>query len=150
MNQFNPVSEAVLADLTAVVTAANISTAEAERQLRAQDMSQHEAHLSEVVVWPTSAQMVADVLHLAHKHHIPLTPWGAGSSLEGNPIPLFGGILLSLERMNQIITVHDDDFQVTVQPGHRVQGFERSAGPAWPLFCARPRRQCLHWGDAGQ
>ncbi|VAW33100.1 hypothetical protein MNBD_CHLOROFLEXI01-4447 [hydrothermal vent metagenome] len=117
MAQFSPVSEAVLAALTAVVTSDNISTAEAERQLHAQDMSQHAPSLSEVVVWPTTAQQVANVLRIANENHIPLTPWGAGSSLEGNPIPLFGGILLSLQRMDQIITLHEDDFQVTVQPG---------------------------------
>src|SRR5690606_6203114 len=43
--------------------------------------------------------------------------WGVGTSLEGNPIPLYGGILMSFERMNKIIEVHADDFQVTVQPG---------------------------------
>ena len=37
--------------------------------------------------------------------------------MEGNPIPLHGGILMSFERMNQIVAVHADDFQVTVQPG---------------------------------
>ena len=117
MSEFRPVSEQVLTALTAVVTPAHISTTKAERQLRSHDMSQHEARLSEVVVWPTSAEQVGNVLRIAHENRIPVTPWGAGSSLEGNPIPLFGGILLSLERMNQIVAMHPDDFQVTVQPG---------------------------------
>ncbi len=80
-------------------------------------MSHHPAHLSEVIVWPTSARQVADVLRIANEHRLPVTAWGAGSSLEGNPIPLFGGITLSLAHMADIIEVHQDDFQVTVQPG---------------------------------
>ncbi|MCP4415865.1 MAG: FAD-binding oxidoreductase [Chloroflexi bacterium] len=138
MAQFNPVSEVVLAALTAVVTPDNISTAEAERRLHAQDMSQHPASLSEVVVWPTTAQQVADVLQIAHEHHIPLTPWGAGSSLEGNPIPLHGGILLSLQRMNQIITLHEDDFQVTVQPGIGYKDLNEMLGQHGLFFAPDP------------
>ncbi|NJN54854.1 MAG: FAD-binding oxidoreductase [Anaerolineae bacterium] len=117
MHNFHSVDEEVLAALTAVVTPTNLSTAEAERRLRAQDMSHYAPHLSEVVVWPTTAQQVADVLRIANRHKIPVTPWGAGSSLEGNPIPLFGGILLAMERMNAVLAMHEDDFQVTVQPG---------------------------------
>ena len=138
MTQFNPVSEEVLARLTAVLGPDNISTAEAERQLRAQDMSQHEARLSEVVVWPSTSQQVADVLRIAHDNRIAVTPWGAGSSLEGNPIPLFGGILLSLERMNQIITLHADDFQVTVQPGIGYKDLNRALGPHGLFFAPDP------------
>lgn len=138
MTRFNPISEAVLAALTAVVTPNNISTAEAERRLHAQDMSQHAASLSDVVVWPTTAQQVADVLRIAHDNHIPLTPWGAGSSLEGNPIPLFGGILLSLQRMDQIIGLHEDDFQVTVQPGIGYKDLNKLLGPHGLFFAPDP------------
>lgn len=117
MSNYSPITDPILQQLTAVVTPENISTAEVERQLRSHDMSHHPAKMSEVVIWPTTAQQVAAVLRIAHDHHIPVTAWGAGSSLEGNPIPLFGGISLSMERMNQIVAVHEDDFQVTVQPG---------------------------------
>ena len=117
VSQYNPVTESIVKALTAVTGPDNISTALAERQLRAKDMSHHPASLSEVVVWPTTAGQVAKVLRIANENHIPVTPWGAGSSLEGNPIPLFGGILLAMERMNKIITIHENDFQVTVQPG---------------------------------
>lgn len=136
--QFNPVSAAVLGALTAVLGPDNLSTAEAERQLRAQDMSQHAPHLSEVVVWPRTSQQVADVLRIAHQNHIPVTPWGAGSSLEGNPIPLFGGILLSLERMNQILTLHADDFQVTVQPGIGYKDLNKLLGQHGLFFAPDP------------
>ncbi len=117
MMTYQPVTESIIDQLTAVVGPDNLSTAEAERQLRAKDMSHHAAHLSEVVVWPETSQQVARVLHIAHEARIPVTPWGVGSSLEGNPIPLHGGILLTFERMTRIIQVHEDDFQVTVQPG---------------------------------
>jgi D-lactate dehydrogenase (cytochrome) len=103
--------------LRAIVGDDQVSTAVAERKLRAQDMSRHEERLGDVVVWPRDAAQVADVLRLANEERLPLTPWGAGSSLEGNPIPTYGGILLSTERMLDVVKVYADDFQVTVQPG---------------------------------
>lgn len=117
MPNFSPVTPAVLAQLEAVVGRTNVSTAEADRQLHAQDMSRFAPQQAEVVVWPETAVQVAAVLSLANANHIPVTPWGAGSSLEGNPIPRFGGIVLSLARMTAVLHVHAADFQVTVQPG---------------------------------
>ncbi len=114
---YTPLNPTLLAQLTALVGEQHLSTAEAERTLHARDQSQHPAHLPEVVVWASSAEQVAAVLRFASEHSIPVTPWGVGTSLEGNPIPLHGGILLSFERMTRIIAVHADDFQVTVQPG---------------------------------
>lgn len=117
MPTYTPITLAILNQLAAVTSPGAVSTAASERQLRSQDMSHHAAHLSEVVIWPETAEQVAAVLRIAAEHRIPVTPWGAGSSLEGNPIPVHGGICLTLERMNRIVAVHADDFQVTVQPG---------------------------------
>lgn len=117
MLSYQPVTLTLLDQLTAVVGPDAISTAEAERAARSKDMSHHPAQLSEVVVWPETAVQVAAVLAIAHDGGVPVTPWGAGTSLEGNPIPLRGGICLTLERMNRITAVHAADFQVIVQPG---------------------------------
>lgn len=114
---YTAMTPAILDNLTAIVGEANLSTAAADIDLHAHDEGPHEAHPAEVVVWATSSQQVADVLKLANEHHIPVTPWGVGTGLEGNSIPVQGGILLSMERMNQIIEVHMEDFQVTVQAG---------------------------------
>ncbi|MCA9882409.1 MAG: FAD-binding oxidoreductase [Anaerolineae bacterium] len=114
---FTAVSPAILEQLQAIVGEGNISTAQADIDLHAHDEGHHDAHPAEVVVWPQTAQQVADVLKLANDNSIPVTPWGVGTGLEGNSIPIHGGILLSLQRMNKIIEVHADDFQVTVEPG---------------------------------
>ncbi|MCA9932544.1 MAG: FAD-binding protein [Ardenticatenaceae bacterium] len=117
MTPFSPVTPAVLQQLEEIVGAGNVSVTEADRRLHAQDMSRFAPRLAEVVVWPETAVQIAAVLALANEHHIPVTPWGAGSSLEGHPIPWFGGISLSTERMTAVLALHTDDFQVTVQPG---------------------------------
>jgi D-lactate dehydrogenase (cytochrome) len=115
--RFSTLTAADLDALTAIVGESAISTAQADRDLHARDQSMHTAHPAEAVIWPESAEQVAELLAYCNQHRIPVTPWGVGTSLEGNPIPLFGGISLSFERMNRIVEVHADDFQVTVQPG---------------------------------
>ncbi len=114
---FNPVTPDLVAQLVSMLGPEQVSTARADIDLHARDSSHHAAHPAEVVVWPLSAQMVASVLRLANEQRIPVTPWGVGTGLEGNAIPLCSGILMSFERMTKIVAIHADDFQVTVQPG---------------------------------
>ncbi len=112
-----PITDAILTQLQAIFPPERISTARAIREQHARDQSAHQPHLPDVVLWPLTAQEVSQTLRLANDARIPVTPWGAGTSIEGNPIPVLGGILLDLSRMDQILTIHERDFQVTVQPG---------------------------------
>ncbi|WP_251553545.1 FAD-binding oxidoreductase [Neobacillus muris] len=80
-------------------------------------MAYHTPRKPDVVVFPVSKQEVSRVLQYANEHNIPIVPFGAGSSLEGQIIPMDGGISLDFTFMNQIISVRPDDFIVTVQPG---------------------------------
>lgn len=71
----------------------------------------------DVVVWPESTEDVVTVMETASEHGIPVTPYAAGTSLEGNPVPAQGGICLDVTRMDSIVSVRPDDFQIDVQPG---------------------------------
>jgi len=114
---FTPLTPDLVNELTGLIGAERCSITLADRDLHAQDSGFHVAHRPEMVIWPEDAQQVACVLQWASKNHVPVTPWGVGTGLEGNSIPVYGGILLSLQRMDRIIEIHADDFQVTVQPG---------------------------------
>ncbi|MFQ5942330.1 MAG: FAD-binding oxidoreductase [Anaerolineales bacterium] len=106
-----------LAHLTSVVGDEHLSTIPADLDQHARDQSFHEARRPAAVVWPGSTQEVSQVLQYANRQRIPVTPWGAGTSLEGNPIPLYGGLSLDLRRMNRFLKVRPEDFQVEVQAG---------------------------------
>lgn len=96
---------------------ANVSTTQADLDAHNRDQSRHPAGNAKAVVYATSAEQVSAVLKYCNEHRIPVTPWGVGTSLEGNPLARYGGISLSFERMARIVEVHADDFQVTVEPG---------------------------------
>jgi len=104
-------------DLTALLVPHRVSIKPADLENAAHDESSCLPSLPEVVVWPVTTEEVVRVVRYAYDHSVPLTARGAGSSLEGNPIPVHGGIVLDLSQMNAIVAVHADDLQVTAQPG---------------------------------
>jgi glycolate oxidase len=74
-------------------------------------------HAPQVVVKPGDSQTVAKLLVLANKKRIPVTPRGGGTGLSGGCIPLYGGIVLSLERMNRVLEIDKENFVAVVEPG---------------------------------
>lgn len=80
------------------------------------------------VVMPHSTEEVSKVLKYCNAEKIPVVAFGAGSSLEGHVLPLFGGISLDLTEMNKIIEIKADDLVVRVEPGvHRMALNEKLA-----------------------
>jgi glycolate oxidase len=73
--------------------------------------------LPDVVVKPTSTSAVSAILRLANRHRLPVTPRGAGSGLAGGAVPVLGGIVLSLEKMNRILEVDTVNLVAVVEPG---------------------------------
>src|SRR5213594_4299245 len=94
-----------------------VSHRPADLAAAAHDASSLPAAFPDAVVWPLSTDDVVAVVRLAAAHAIPLTARGAGSSLEGNPIPVRGGIVLDCARMAEVVSVRPADLQVDVQPG---------------------------------
>jgi D-lactate dehydrogenase (cytochrome) len=102
------------------------------------DLSYHEPHLPDVVVYPESTGEVSDVLAYANSAGIPVVAFGAGTSLEGHVIPLHGGISLDLTRMNRVVAVRPDDLTATVQAGVTRSQLEAAAGPHGLWFPVDP------------
>jgi len=71
----------------------------------------------EAVVRATSAAQVAAILRLAQRARLPVTPRGAGYGLSGGAVPIYGGIVLSTEKMNRILEIDKENLMVTVEPG---------------------------------
>ena len=71
----------------------------------------------DVVVKAASAEEVSAILKLANELRIPVTPRGGGQGLSGGAVPVCGGIVLSLERMNRILEIDHGNLMATVEPG---------------------------------
>lgn len=115
--KFNPVHETHMKDLQSMVAPDRFSTGESNLDLHSRDQSHHKPSRPEAVIWPVTREEVSEILKYANAHVIPVTGWGAGSSLEGNPIPVRAGIVLNFSLMNHILDVREEDFQADVEPG---------------------------------
>ena len=82
-----------------------------------------EAHftpaLPDAVVFPHSTEEVVAIVRLCVANDVPVIPFGAGTSIEGNTIPVRGGVTVDLSEMDAIVAVHAEDFDCTVQAGVR-------------------------------
>ena len=79
------------------------------------------ASLPEIAVAPGSAKEVSAVLAYAYRHNIPVTTRGAGHGYVGGCVPVRGGILMSMHRMNRIREINGEDFVAVVEP-HVITG----------------------------
>lgn len=104
----------------------------------ASDLTYHEPHRPDAVVFPETTEEVAAVLAYANRERVPVVPFGAGTSLEGHVIPLHGGISLDLTRMSRILDLSAGDLTATVQPGVTRSRLEAAAGPHGLLFPVDP------------
>lgn len=76
------------------------------------------------IVFPESTDEISRLLKMASRHGIPVIPYGGGTGSQGGTVPLYGGMLLDLKKMNSIIRIDEKSFTVTVQPGVNGQHLE--------------------------
>lgn len=81
------------------------------------DETDFHLYLPEVVVKPRTPEEISAILILANKELIPVTVRGAGTGLTGGALPVRGGILISMERFNEILEMDTRSLQATVEPG---------------------------------
>lgn len=117
---YNKVTTVILKQLEEIVGEENIIFEDKEKM---EPYSHDETHAAEyafypdVVVQAGSREEISAVLKLANREMIPVTPRGAGSGLSGGAVPVFGGILLSLEKMNRILEIDRENLVAVVEPG---------------------------------
>jgi glycolate oxidase len=105
-----------LKTLKDIVGEANVRDNIADRYVYASDASVHR-HLPDVVVRPSSTEEVQKVLRYANAKKIPVVPRGAGSGMSGQTVPVAGGIVLDMKRMNRVLEIRPQDVLCKVEPG---------------------------------
>lgn len=112
------------------------TTAPALREQHAQSESHVSGGLPDAVAYPETTAEVAAILKIAHAHRLPVTGWGAGTSLEGHALALQGGLTVDFARMARVLEVQAADMLVRVQPGitrEALNGELRATGLFFPV-----------------
>lgn len=124
--QFESVSPEIVRELAAIVGPDHVLTGDEDRAFYSHDETEDLSFLPEVIVRPATAREVASVLGLANRTRIPVTPRGGGTGLSGGAIPVHGGIVLSMGRLNRILEIDEKNFQAVVEPGVITQQFQEA------------------------
>ena len=101
------------------------------------DATEH-SHRPEAAVWVTNADQVSHVLTLCNRECIPVTARGAGTSLAGLSVPVKGGLVMDLCRMNKIVDICIADRVAVVQPGVVYADLQRALAPHGFFFPPDP------------
>ncbi len=122
---YKKISDQIVQELQKIIGEKNVII-DPEKKL---DYSHDEFSLSdiaeepEVVVKPETPEEVSEILRLANRERIPVTPRGGATGLCGGCVPLYEGIVLSLERMNRIVEVDKPNQMIVVESGVMLMDF---------------------------
>ncbi|MEO8146839.1 MAG: FAD-linked oxidase C-terminal domain-containing protein [Bacteroidia bacterium] len=131
--KFNKVNDGFVQKLIEICGAAQVSIDDEMRKDYSHDYTEDLSFLPEVVVKPADSNEISAIMKLCNENLIPITPRAAGTGLSGGALPVYGGVILSCERLNKIIQIDERNLQATVEPGVINQVF-RDAVEAKGLF----------------
>ncbi len=108
--------EAAVSELQALLGPRS-TTAEVQREHHSHGESYLPPALPDVVCFPRSTNEVSEIVKISARHRIPVVPFGAGTSVEGQVNAIRGGITIDLKEMNKIVRVSVEDCDATVEAG---------------------------------
>jgi len=118
-SEYAPVTEDVVGELASIVGERHLIVDREGMEPYSHDevADARYACLPEIVVKPGDAEEIAEIVKLANRRRVPMTPRGAGSGLSGGATPVHRGIVLSTERMNRILEIDEANLMAVVEPG---------------------------------
>jgi glycolate oxidase len=117
MNSYGTVTPDIISTLTQICGKEHVIVDEDHLLKYSSDETEDLVYQPAVAVKPITPEEISEILKLANSHRIPVTPRGAGTGLSGGALPVFGGIVISMERFNRILEIDERNLQATVQPG---------------------------------
>ena len=82
------------------------------------------------VCYPSTTEEVSRIMKIANQYKIPVTPWGGGSGSQGGALPVYGGIVMDMKRMNKCYGVDAESLTVTCQTGINAKHLEWTCNKA--------------------
>jgi glycolate oxidase len=110
-------TDAMIQDLCSIAGSGNVIKEEGRLEMYGRDYTEDLFYPPSCVVLPETAEVLAAVLQFCNQNRIPVYTRGAGTGLSGGSLPVNGGVVLSTEKLNQILQIDKQNFQATVQPG---------------------------------
>src|SRR5215831_6170828 len=91
-------------------------------------------HPADVIVFPSCTAEVAAIVKLANRDRIPIVSRGGGAGFAGGAVPIRGGIVISMRRMNRILEINPVDLVAVVEPGVINEDLHKAAEEKNPFY----------------
>ena len=117
MTQYGPVTAEVIAELEQVVPGRVVVGEDVNPDYSRDEMPIYGKYPPEAVCLVMSTEEVSAIMRICNENRVPVTVRGAGTDLVGGCVPLMGGVVLSTERMNRILSYDMKNLTVTIEPG---------------------------------
>lgn len=140
--QFNP---EVLQKLIRIVGEQFVFTDDETRNHYGHDETEDYVFPPSVVVKPANAFEISEILKLANDYKIPTTPIGARTGLSGGALSIYKGIGLSMERLNKIIEIDENNLQITTEPAVITQVLREAVAEKGLFYPVDPSSQGSCW-----
>lgn len=127
----------VITKLEQISSKDHVTTEKADRICYSYDATQKQ-FLPDVVVHPGSTDEISQIMKLANQYEVPVFPRGAGSGFTGGSLPVSGGIVLGLTRLDKIIEIDEENLVATVEPGLVTEDFQKAVEKAGLFYPPDP------------
>jgi glycolate oxidase len=138
-------SPEILQKLTTIVGEKYIFSDQETRNHYGHDETEDYVFPPSVVVKPANAKEISEILKLANKFKIPTTPIGARTGLSGGALSIYEGIGLSMERLNKILEIDEQNLQVTVEPAVITQAMREAVSEKGLFYPVDPSSMGSCW-----
>lgn len=115
-NEFRTMNKEIYQALEKIVGPQNLTDRPADRQCYAYDATQIQAW-PDAVIFPGNSREISEILKTANRYIFPVVPRGAGSGMSGGSVPIRGGLVMVLLRLNRIKEIDTNNFVAVVEPG---------------------------------
>jgi len=140
MKKYNALNESIISQLKAIAGEKSVITETERMEAYSHDELLEPACMKypEAVVLAKNAGEISEILKLANRENIPVIPRGAGTGLTSASVACFGGIVLSLEKMDKIIEIDSSNMFMTAEAGVRTAEIQRAAREHGMLYAGDP------------
>ena len=138
--KYNSLTPEIVKELERIVGAKNVMVDPEKMETYSHDeeTDPRYQHMPEAVVFPDNAGQIAEIMKLANRELLPVVARGGGTGLAAAAVPLFGGIVISTEHMNQVLEVNEDSLYMVVQPGVRTDDVQKAAKDKGLFYAGDP------------
>lgn len=150
--EFSSIESNDLKYFKSVLSPGNLTTHLADLKDYDHDYTEDLHFLPSLVVKPVSVHQVAAVVKYCNEKTIPVTVRGAGTGLSGGALPIYGGVLMSMEKMNTILNIDVANGQATVEPGVITQVFQEAVAEEGLFYPPDPasKGSCFMGGNLAE